>query len=101
MTGPVTAENQLARDEGAIQMAEYRPGDVFQINEQHGRQGWMGAFVLATEIKRWGIQGFVVAIQTHDKQEQAYIRLPWKEIDYIGHAKLVPSDLSLVEDNGR
>lgn len=98
---PQTADLQLNRDEGAQQLAEYRPGDVFQINEQHGRLGWIGSFVLAEEIRTWGIQGFVVAIQTHDKQERAYIRLKWEEIDYIGHAKLVPQDLSLVDDNGR
>lgn len=65
-------------------------GDVFQITEAHGRQGWIGAFVLATEIKTWGIQGFVVHVQTHDEQSKAYIRLKWEEIEYIGHAVLIP-----------
>lgn len=68
---------------------QHREGDVFQINERHGRNGWIGAFVLATEIKSWGIQGFVSHIETHDKQGRAYIRLKWDEIDFIGHAALV------------
>jgi hypothetical protein len=70
---------------------DYSPGDVFQINEKHGRNGWIGAFVLATEIKSFGIQGFVTHIETHDAQRQAYIRLPWDEIDYIGRAPLIPA----------
>lgn len=70
----------------------YQVGDVFQINEKHKREGWLGAFVLATEIKSWGIQGFVAHVVAHDKQERAYIRLKWEEIDYIGKARLVPAD---------
>lgn len=66
------------------------PGDVYQINEKHGRAGWVGAFVLATEIKPWGIQGFVHVVETHDVQASAYIRLPWDSIDYVGRASLVP-----------
>ena len=68
----------------------HRVGDVFQINEREGRAGWIGAFVLATDIYLWGIQGFVVCIKTHDVQEHAYIRLEWKCVDYIGHAALLP-----------
>lgn len=68
------------------------PGDVFQINETHGRLGWVGALVLATEIKSWGIQGFVSHVETHDQQNRAYIRLKWIEIDYVGHAPLVLKD---------
>ena len=67
-------------------------GDVFQINEHHGRTGWIGSFVLATEIKSWGIQGFVSHVQTHTQQLRAYIRLKWEEIDYIGHTNLMPAD---------
>jgi len=71
-------------------MGEYKVGDVFQINEKHGRNGWIGAFVLATEIKPWGIQGFVANIDSHDEQSRIYIRLRWDEIEYVGPAILVP-----------
>jgi hypothetical protein len=70
-----------------------RPGWVFQINEVHGRQGWIGAFVMATEIKPWGIQGFVHHVKTHDTNSQCYIRLKWEELDYIGTAAMIPQDL--------
>lgn len=70
----------------------YTCGDVFQITESHGRKGWIGAFVMATEIKSWGIQGFVVHVVTHDEQSHYYIRLRWGEIEYIGRADLIPAD---------
>jgi hypothetical protein len=62
-------------------------------NEKHARAGWIGAFVLATEIKPWGIQGFVHAIKTHDERASVWIRLQWDHIDYVGRAALVPADL--------
>lgn len=71
----------------------YEVGDVFQINEVHGRKGWIGAFVMATEIRSWGVVGFVSHVETHDTQKQAYIRLEWAEIDFIGHAPLFPAEI--------
>lgn len=70
---------------------DFNPGDVFQINESHGRAGWMGAFVLSTEIKTCGVVGFVACVENHDEQKQAYVRLPWDEVDYVGRALLIPS----------
>lgn len=73
-------------------MRDAHIGDVFQINETHGRAGWVGALVVATEIKSWGIQGFVVHVETHEKQGWAFIRLKWDELDYVGTAPLIPAD---------
>ena len=81
-------ENQCARDATEV----FSAGDVFQITPEHGRKGWIGAFVLATEIKKWGIQGFVVHVESHDEQRQAFIRLPWSEVNYVGHAPFTPSE---------
>jgi len=78
---------------------DYKPGDVFQIIESHGLAGWIGCFVLATEIKSWGIMGFVAMIETHESQGHAYIRLPWEHIEYVGSAPLVPK--SVEERNAR
>ena len=76
----------------------YEPGDVFQINQKHGREGWIGAFVLATEIKPWGIQGFVAHIESDDEQRSAFIRLKWEEIEFIGRAVLIPQSVADKED---
>lgn len=73
-------------------MREHKVGDVFQIKPEHGRAGWIGAFVLATEIKSWGIQGFVAHVATHATQSRAYIRLKWEEIEFVGSAPFVPGD---------
>ncbi len=68
-------------------------GSVVQINEKHGRLGWMGAFLLVTELKSWGVMGFVHVINTHeDPPGFAYIRLKFEEVDYIGQALLVPDE---------
>ncbi len=91
MNEPTTVETAEAKPNCAP-VPGYAVGDVFQINEKHGRMGWVGAFVMATEIKSWGIQGFVSHVETHDQQNRAYIRLKWEELDYIGHAPLVPGD---------
>ena len=69
---------------------KYQPGDVFQINESFGQPGWVGAFILATEIKSFGIIGFVHCLVTHDESAQAYLRPSWEHLDYIGRAVLVP-----------
>lgn len=73
---------------------EFRAGaDVFQITYEgkgtEGKEGWVGAFVLAAEIKPWGIQGFVHHIETRDCFKQAFIRLSWEDIEYVGRATLV------------
>jgi hypothetical protein len=72
-------------------------GSVWQIRENHdpgdgSRKGWVGAFVMCTDRKSWGIQGFVHHVVSHDTSSRAYIRLDWKDIDYIGVAELIPAD---------
>lgn len=67
-------------------------GDVVQINEKEGRGGWIGAFVIVTEVKSRGILGFVHIIETHDKYARAYIRLSFDNIEYVGRATLMPHD---------
>lgn len=68
------------------------PASVVQINHENGRNGWIGAFVTVTEVRKWGVIGFVHIMDTHDLSGRAYIRLKWEEIDYIGMAKLIPKD---------
>lgn len=58
--------------------------DVVQISPDHD---WSGCFVLVTEIKSWGIQGFVQI----PLQGQAYIRLKHEDYERIGTAVFVPN----------
>ncbi len=73
-------------------MPDYQPGDVFQIVPAHGRAGWIGAFVLTTEVFSWGIMGFVCCVRLHDTQARLYIRLVWNEVEYVGRAPFIPGD---------
>ena len=66
-------------------------GDVFQIvNMPEGRRGWIGAFVLVTEPKSFGFQGFVHCLREHDSYSAAYIRLRWDQVERVGRAVLIP-----------
>ena len=57
---------------------------IVQVN-QNGKEGWVGCIVQVDEVKPWGIQGWVEI----PMQDQAFIRLKFEEIDYIGEAKMV------------
>lgn len=69
-------------------------GSVVQITQVDGpdRLGWLGAFVLVTEVKSWGIQGFVHVVEAHDTPSRAFIRLPWDQITWIGESVLTPDE---------
>ena len=71
----------------------YQVGDLFQINELIAKPGWIGAIVLVTEIKAWGIQGFIHKVKNDSEAQQVYVRLRWECIEYVGRAVLVPRDL--------
>lgn len=65
---------------------KHEPGDVFQITEAHGQIGWVGCFVMATEVRDTGITGFVGCPAPDGPPGRASIRLDWVEIDFIGTA---------------
>ncbi len=68
-------------------------GDVYQItDESEGREGWLGAFVLVTEPKTWGIMGFVHSIDTHESSSQVFIRLGWSKVEFVGSAPLTRAE---------
>lgn len=60
---------------------------VVQINEK-GQDGWVGCLVQVDEVKNWGIQGWVKIPRSGD----AYIRLEWDVIDYIGQAVMIQGE---------
>jgi hypothetical protein len=55
---------------------------IVQIVPEHR---WAGCLVVVTELKPWGIQGFVQI----PMQGQAYIRLEHKEYEVVGQAAFV------------
>lgn len=64
------------------------PGDVFQIKPDFENKAFAACFVTVSEIKSFGIQGYVQALgKTRDEMGgQAYIRLKWEDIAYVGEA---------------
>ena len=71
-----------------------RIGSVVQITDMPpSHQGWVGAFLLVTDLKSFGVQGFVHTIQFHDRHQQAYTRLTWEQLHYIGQAEMLPEGL--------
>ena len=66
-------------------------GDVVQIVDET-RKGLLGAFVLVTEVKSWGVQGFVHAVQSFDDAAQIYLRLNWEQFEKVGTAVLVSGE---------
>jgi hypothetical protein len=62
-----------------------KENSVVQINEK-GQEGWVGCLVQVSEKKTWGIQGYVKI----PMQGEAYIRLNWEQIDFIGDAVMSP-----------
>lgn len=68
---------------------------VVQINEKSPDVMWQGCFVQVDEVKTWGVQGWVNIPQTKGEPSgNAYIRLNWDQIDYIGQAVMVPAPKS-------
>ena len=70
-------------------MENVKVNSVVQINE-NGGEGWIGCLVQVSEVKSWGVQGWVQI----PKGGSAYIRLKWEQIEYIGQAVLVHSENS-------
>jgi sporulation protein YlmC with PRC-barrel domain len=61
----------------------FEVGDIVQVDPMKAVFG--ACMVVVTEVKAWGIQGYV----NIPMQGDAYIRLEWDKIDYIGDAVLV------------
>lgn len=66
-------------------MREIKRHDIVQVNERHD---WVGCFVYVTEVKSWGVQGFVQV----PNQGQAFIRLKHEEYEKVGRAELQIGD---------
>lgn len=58
---------------------KFEAGHVFQISPEVDVFG--GCFIVATEIKDWGIQGYCVSPGIDGA---AYFRPKWKDIEFIG-----------------
>lgn len=72
-------------------------GSVVQLDpERHlgEAQGFFaGCFLLVTELKDWGVMGFVAMPGERGTMPgSAYFRAPWDALAYVGEAVWMPAD---------
>lgn len=66
---------------------ELKPNMVVQLSPQVGNPAFACCFMVVTEPKSWGAQGYVQSLGTREAPGgQAYYRAKWEEMEYIGAA---------------
>lgn len=68
-------------------MTDIKKNSVVQVNE-NGPEEWMGCLMQVSELKTWGVLAWVKI----PVQGNAYLRLKFEQIDYIGEAVLMPQE---------
>lgn len=68
--------------------------DIVQLDpEKVGNPMFGACFMIVTELKSWGAQGYVQALGSGGKiGGQAYYRAKWDEMVRVGHAEWVIGD---------
>lgn len=71
-----------------VKKSQIGVNSVVQVNTELDEKDnkFAGCFVVVTELKPWGIQGYA---QNVGAKGQIYIRLNWEQIEYIGEAEWV------------
>lgn len=73
--------------------SELRVGDVVQISPDLDNDFFPGCFMLVTELKSWGAQGFVSIPQSRTEPPgRAYARVGWADMELVGRAAWIPQD---------
>lgn len=76
--------------EAGVQAIE--PGMVLQIDPDHGKEGignraFAACLLTVTEVKNWGVMGYVQALGTRlQTGGQAYYRIEWGHLAYVGRS---------------
>ena len=68
------------------QDARIKVGSVVQGNEKAG--DWAGCTLIVSELKSFGVQAYLKV----PFKGNAYIRLIWEQVEYIGEAVLIAGD---------
>lgn len=76
-----------------MEKTDIKPGAVVQIDGTLKDCFFPGCFMLVTEVKSWGVQGFISMPGSRTELPgRAYFRASWDKIEYIGQAVWVPAD---------
>jgi hypothetical protein len=67
---------------------DLEPGHLVQLNpETVGNKAFAGCILVVTELKSWGVMGYVQALGTREGGGgQAYYRAKWEEFELVGKA---------------
>lgn len=72
---------------------ELKKGDIVQIGPIED-SFFTGCFMMVTEPKSWGAQGFVsMPGERGTIPKRAYTRVKFEDMEYVGTAAFVPTDL--------
>ena len=68
-------------------------GDVVQLSPDVGNPMFACCFMIVSEPKEFGAQGYVQALGENGRPgAQAYYRAKWSEMEYVGRATWVIAD---------
>ena len=74
-----------------MEKQELEIGDVVQISPEVENCFFGGCFMLVTEPKSWGAQGFVAMPGSRGEMPgRAFYRAKWDEMEVVGRATWVP-----------
>lgn len=77
---------------------QIKVGSVVQVDPEYDKL-FAGCFLLVTELKSWGVQGFVAMPKSRDELPgAAYYRVAWENLAYIGQAEWMPADIEEESD---
>ena len=71
-------------------MERIKENSIVQITET-GQQGWVGCLLQVSEVKAWGVLGWVQI----PMQGSAYLRINFEDLEYIGEAVMIEQDSGL------
>jgi hypothetical protein len=60
-------------------------GSVVQLRPDHSEM-WGGLLFIVTEVKPWGVQCYTEMGPAEPRKGQAFMRLKWADIEYVGEA---------------
>lgn len=73
-----------------MEPAELQAGDLVQLAPTVGNPMFAACFMVVTELKAWGAQGYVQALGENGQPGgQAYYRAKWDEMELCGRAEWV------------
>ncbi len=80
----------MDKPDGQISSLKY--GDVVQISPDAKDCFFCGCFMLVTEPKSWGAQGFIsIPGKRGEMPGSAYFRATWDIMEYVGQATFIPA----------